>query len=90
VGISGRYLSVPEVRLRVWVVVRRVRPAVALGDTEVEIELRRRLGDHRRAAVGVHGELLVDDALVATARRDELWRGGRRLALGDLPADDHA
>jgi hypothetical protein len=67
-----------------------VRPAVALGDAEVEVELRRRPGDHRRAAVGVRGELLGDDALVPATRRDELLRGGCGLALGDLPADDVA
>jgi hypothetical protein len=38
----------------------------------------------------VHGELLADDALMLAARRDELLRDGRGLALGDLPTDDVA
>jgi len=31
----------------------------------------------------VHGELLADDALMLAARRDELLRDGRGLALSD-------
>jgi hypothetical protein len=63
---------------------------VALRDAGVDVELRRRLRDHRRAAVGVHRELLAHDALLLAARGDELLRGRRRFTLGHLPADDVA
>ena len=59
-----------EVGLRVRVVVGHVGAAVAAGDTEVDEQLSDRLGGHRRAPVGVQGELTAFDAVA--------WRGCRR------------
>jgi hypothetical protein len=48
-----------ELRLGVGVVVRAVRPGVALGHAQVGEQERHRLGGHRAAAVGVDGQLVL-------------------------------
>lgn len=67
-----------------------MRATVALRDAEVEIEQRRRLRSHRRAAADVDVELVACDALLLAARFDELLSDGRGLARRDLSADDVA
>ena len=54
---AGPVLEGLELRLGEWVVVRDVRPRVALGDAEVGEQQRDGLRRDRRAAVRMHGEL---------------------------------
>ena len=81
VGEVGPVLQRLELRLGVRVVVRDVRPRVALGDAEVGEQQRDRLRGHRRAAVGVHGELARRDALPLAALGDQLLGEPRGLAV---------
>ena len=63
-GEGGPVLEGPELALAVGVVVAHVRSAVALGDPKVGQHERDGLGCHRRAPVGVDGELAVADVLL--------------------------
>jgi hypothetical protein len=69
-----------------WVVVRDVRPRVTLGDAEVRQQQSDRLRGHRRAAVGVHGELAWGDALSLAAHGDQLLGEPCEFAVRQHPA----
>jgi len=89
-GVIGPVLERRELGLRVRVVVRDVGPRVRLGDAEVREQHRHRLGLHRRAAVGVDGELPGLNALPLARLADELLGERGRLDVGDEPPDDVA
>jgi len=81
----GPVLHRLELRLGEQVVVRDVRPRVGLGDAEIGQQPRDGLRGHRRAAIGVHGELARSDALAFTALGDQLLGESRGLALRQHP-----
>ncbi len=80
VGELGPVLHGAELAFAVGVVVACVRSAVGLGHPEVGQQERHWLGGHRRAAVGVDGELAVGDALLGDGVGQQ--RLGERGALG--------
>src|ERR1700682_6353132 len=79
-----------EVLLYVWVVVTYVGAAVGAGDAEVLEELGDGFGGHRRAPVGVEGELVAFDAVPGERVGDEGLGDRRVLGFGDGPAHDVA
>jgi hypothetical protein len=92
-GNAGAVLEGLEVRLAVGVVVGHVGAAVAAGDAEIDEELGDGFGGHRRAPVGVQGELVTRDALaderVGDERLGELaGLGGRHHPADDVTAED--
>jgi hypothetical protein len=60
---------------------------VGLGDAEVGEQERDRLGRHRGAAVGVQGQLVAVDLLLADCLGDQRLGQHGGLAGGDHPAD---
>jgi hypothetical protein len=76
-----------ELGLGVRVVVGAVRPGVAFGDAEVGEQEGDRLGGHRGAAVGVQGELVAADALLADRLGDQPFGEDRGLTMRDHAAD---
>ena len=76
-----------ELRFRVRIVIADMRPAVALGDTEVDEQQRHGLGAHQGAAVGMQGELPAGDVLLVAGGGDELMGELGRLPRRDHPAD---
>jgi hypothetical protein len=89
-GKVGPVLERLELGLGEWVVVRDVRPRVALRDAEVGVQMRNRLRGHRRPAVSVDGKLAGGDSLPLASLFDELLGERCALAVGDHPADDVA
>ena len=79
-----------EVALRIRVVVGHPRPAVTGQDIQVDQQLGKRLGRHRRTAVLVQGELSWGDALVQAGAGDQPLRSGGRFPGGYHPGDDVA
>src|ERR1019366_5548980 len=76
--------------LRVRIVIRDIRTAMGLGDSQVRQEEGYRLGAHRGAAIGMQRELTRQDALlVATFLEEPLGQFGT-LAHRDHPAGDVA
>jgi hypothetical protein len=72
------------------VVVRCLRSAVAAADLEVGEELGDGLAGHRRATVGVHGQLVGVDAFAACGVGDECLGELAVLGGGDQVPDDVA
>ena len=66
-----------EVALRIRVVVGHPRPTVTGQDIQVDQQLGKRLGRHRRTAVLVQGELSWRDALLQACAGDQPLRSGR-------------
>lgn len=60
-----------ELGLRVRVVVADVGPGLALGDPEVSQQQRHRFGGHGGAVVGVDGQLVGIDPVLANAVREQ-------------------
>ena len=60
-------------------------PAVASGDTEIGEQKRHGLGAHRGAAVGMQGELPVNDAFLVAGGGDEFVGELGRLPRRDRP-----
>jgi DNA adenine methylase len=89
-GKVGPVLERLALRFGEWVVVRDVRPRVALRDAEVRVQMRDHLRGHRRPAVSVDGQLAGGDSLPLAGLFDELLCERRALAVGDHPADDVA
>ena len=89
-GKSGRYFSVLNCASLNGLSLETCGRAVRLGDAEIGEQERHRLGGHRRAAVGVDGQLVTPDALLGAGLADQHLgqRGG--FAAGDHPADDVA
>ena len=75
-------------RLGIRIVVRDVRPRVRFGDAEIGEHQRETLRAHRRAAVGVEGELARLDVFPFTYFGDELRGKCRGLAIGNHPPHD--
>src|SRR3972149_12004326 len=72
------------------IVVRSVRTAMSLGDSQGAEQLGDRLGFHRRAAVRVDGELVGDNAFPETGLAEEFLGQRGALLLGKHPAHDVA
>ena len=79
-----------ELGLAVGVVVGHVRAAVGAGDTEIDEELGDGLGGHRRATVGVQGELITVDTLAVMASSMNSSASSPVSAAATHPADDVA
>ena len=79
-----------EVRLRIGVVVADVWAAVAAGDAEVDEQLGDGLGGHRRAPVGMQGELVASMPWAASVSAMNASASSPVSAGGDHPADDVA
>ena len=79
-----------ELTLRERVVIGDVRVAVGLGDAQVGEEQGDRLGGHRSAAIGMDGELVRHDVLLAAGLTNQPLGQLGALAFGDHPADDVA
>src|SRR5262245_14713507 len=71
VGEFGAILERSEMTFRERIVVGDMGTRVGLGDTEVGQEQGDRLGSHRRAPVGMDGELPLRDLELAASLRDE-------------------
>lgn len=67
-----------------------MRAAVAAGHAEVDQQLSDRFGGHRRAPVGVQGELVGADALPGEGLGDEGFGQLGGLGRGDHPRHDLA
>src|SRR5450759_5397866 len=79
-----------ELTLRVRIVIRDMRTAMGLGDSQVRQEEGYRLGAHRGAAIGMQRELTRQDALLVATVLDEPLGQFGTLAHRDHPAGDVA
>ena len=85
---GGQVLHGAELAFRVRVVVGDMQAAVGRGDSEIAEQEGDWLGCHRRAAVGVDGELARCNPLFAEGFVEELFGERRAFAMGDHPPDD--
>src|SRR5438067_1213743 len=67
-----------------------MRSGVGLGNAEVGEQARDRLGGHRRAAVGMEGQLPGRNRLLGAGLGDQAFSQVGLLAVGDHPADHGA
>src|SRR5450432_3235487 len=88
VGKVGPVLQRLEMRFREGIVVRRLRSRMCFGDAQVGEQQGYRLRHHRRAAIGVDGELVGFDAFTTVAVAQEALCKRGELAMGNHPADD--
>ncbi len=87
---SGPIFQRLELRLRVRVVVRDVRTAVAPLSDQVNQQIRHRLGAHGGAPIGMQRQRAGDDAMQGHCVADQLFGQYRAFAVGDHPAHDVA
>ena len=87
VRIIGTIFHGLELRLAEGIVVGGMRAAVALGDAQIEQQLAQRLALHRTAIVGVQGELVRLNALLASGFSNELFCQIAAFFFSDHPTD---
>ncbi len=86
----GAVFKCLELSLRKWIIVRRVRSAMCLGNTERCKQLCSGQGNHGGAIVGVESELVTHDMLLATALLNQLLGKCSRFLFSHHPTDDIA
>ena len=86
VGELGPVFHGAELAFAVGVVVGAVRPGVRLGHAEVGQQGGDGLGGHRRAAIGVDGELAMGDALFGGGVGQQCLGQPGVLGMGQHPA----
>src|SRR5258707_14701084 len=79
-----------ELALREGVVVRDVRPAVCLGDSQVSEQLCYRLATHRRASVSMESKPAGLDMLLFASLENEPPRQRGALSMSEQPANNVA
>ncbi len=85
-GKSGRYFIVLNCDLRVRVVVRDMRAAVAPGDIQIGQQRGHRLGAHAGTPIGMQGQHAWRNIVACHGLGDELLGQLGTLAQGDHPA----
>ena len=79
-----------ELRFRIWIVIGDVRPAVGLGDLQIDQQGGHRFRAHAGAAIGVQGERARSDVVFGNRIGDRLFGKLGRFAQRNHPAHDVA
>ena len=84
----GSVLQGLELRLRIRIVIRDVRPAVSFGDVKIDEQLRDGFGAHAGAAIGMQSERAWHDILFIGGIGDQLLGELRGFPVSDQYAVD--